>query len=67
MSNIKRALCERCSEQFAGLDGLCGFCRDECDEEPHDEYNRGEDERLDDPRHGQAASINRERYIPGRD
>lgn len=66
MSNVKRTLCELCGERAAGRDGFCGVCRDDCDQEPPDQYNRNEDARLDDPRHGQAASINRERYTPER-
>ena len=37
----------------------------DCDEDEPDRY-QNEDERLDDPRHGQADSINRERYKPER-
>lgn len=58
------ALCER--EIFSA--GLC-YChlRREMldfDHDPPDRYGMTEEERLDDPRHGQADSINHERDRP---
>jgi hypothetical protein len=63
MGAMKRSLCEICGELDGGKHGICEQC-DELAEQDH--YGRSEDERLDDPRHGQADAINRERYIPSR-
>ena len=62
--------CDLCGEPEY-LFGLCYRCAKAqyADEDEPDQYQEGdgdeaEDHRLDDPRHGQAESINRERHKP---
>ena len=63
---MDKRVCSNCRCRPAGFDtDLCWPCERklyDCDEEPPDLYNgMSEDERLDDPRHGQAEEINRRR------
>ena len=64
---MDKRVCSNCRCRPAGFDtDLCWPCERKLYDSDEDEPDRypDEDERLDDPRHGQADSINRERYKP---